>query len=50
MDDLVFFYIAYSIIWGDLFVYALMMHMGQRQMKKELEALKEMQKMKKSEQ
>ena len=41
MSDLIFLYVAYTIIWGGLFAYALMMHMGQRQLRKELDALKE---------
>ena len=41
MDDLVYFYIAYTIIAAGIFGYAFWLHVQQRGLRKELDALTE---------
>ena len=41
MDNLIYLYIAYTIIWTALFVYILKLHMDQKNLKKDLELLME---------
>ena len=41
MDDIHYFYIAYTIIWGGIFVYLLKLHYDQRRLARELEVLTE---------
>jgi CcmD family protein len=41
MDDIVYFYIAYTIIWFGIFVYMVKMHADQRRLAREIEVLEE---------
>ena len=42
MDDkIVYFYIAYTIIWFGIFVYLVKMHNDQRRLAREIEVLEE---------
>jgi len=41
MDNLVYLYIAYTIIWAALFIYILKLHVDQKNLKKDLELLME---------
>jgi CcmD family protein len=41
MSDLIYLYIAYTIIWAGVFLYIIKLHMAQRRLKKEIEMLKE---------
>jgi CcmD family protein len=41
MDDIVYFYIAYTIIWFGIFVYLVKMHTDQRRLAREIEVLQE---------
>ena len=41
MSDMIYLYIAYTIIWAGVFLYILRLNIGQRKLKKELEILME---------
>ena len=41
MDDIGYFYIAYTIIWFGVFVYMVKMHNDQRRLVREIEVLEE---------
>ena len=41
MDDIAYFYIAYTIIWFGVFVYMVKMHNDQRRLAREIEVLEE---------
>ena len=41
MDDIAYFYIAYTIIWFGIFVYMVKMHNDQRRLSREIEVLEE---------
>ncbi len=41
MDNLMYLYIAYTIIWAALFIYILKLHVDQKNLKKDLELLVE---------
>jgi CcmD family protein len=41
MDDIGYFYIAYTIIWFGVFVYMVKMHNDQRRLAREIEVLEE---------
>ncbi len=42
MDDkIVYFYVAYTIIWFGIFVYMVKMHTDQRRLAREIEVLEE---------
>ena len=41
MSDLIYLYIAYTIIWLGLFLYIIRLHLNQRRLEKELKMLKE---------
>lgn len=42
MDDkIVYFYVAYTIIWFGIFLYLVKMHNDQRRLAREIEVLKE---------
>lgn len=41
MSDLVYLYVAYSIIWAGLFLYILKLHLVQRRLKTEIKMLRE---------
>ena len=41
MDNLIYLYIAYTIIWAALFIYILKIHIDQKNLKKDLELLME---------
>jgi len=41
MDDIGYFYIAYTIIWFGVFVYMVKMHNDQKRLAREIEVLEE---------
>lgn len=41
MSDLIYLYIAYTIIWAGVFFYIIKLHIAQRRLKKEIEMLRE---------
>lgn len=41
MDDIAYFYVAYTIIWFGIFVYMVKMHNDQRRLAREIEVLEE---------
>jgi CcmD family protein len=41
MDDITYFYIAYTIIWFGIFVYMVKMHNDQQRLAREIEVLEE---------
>ena len=41
MDDIVFLYLAYSVIWIGLFLYIFKIYLDQRRMSREIKVLKE---------
>lgn len=41
MDDIGYFYIAYTIIWFGVFVYMVKMHNDQQRLTREIEVLEE---------
>jgi CcmD family protein len=41
MSDLIYLYIAYTIIWAGVFLYIIKLHMAQRRLEKEIEMLRE---------
>ena len=41
MDDIAYFYIAYTIIWFGIFVYMVKMHNDQVRLAREIEVLEE---------
>ena len=41
MDDLIYLYAAYSIIWTGVFLYILKIHLAQRKLNNEIEIIKE---------
>jgi len=42
MSDLIYLYVAYTIIWAGVFLYILKLHIAQRKLKKEIKTLREM--------
>jgi CcmD family protein len=41
LDDIVYFYLAYTIIWFGIFVYLVKMHRDQLRLVREIEVLEE---------
>ena len=41
MDDIVYFYLAYAIIWGGIFIYMLKVHFDQQRLAREIDVLQE---------
>lgn len=41
MDDIVYFYLAYAIIWGGIFTYMLKVHFDQQRLAREIDVLQE---------
>jgi CcmD family protein len=41
LDDIVYFYMAYTIIWFGIFLYLVKMHNDQRRLVREIEVLEE---------
>lgn len=41
MSDLIYLYVAYTIIWIGIFFYIFNLHLSQRKLKKDIETLKE---------
>ena len=41
MSDLIYLYVAYTIVWIALFVYIIKLHINQRKLDKELKMLRE---------
>ena len=41
MDDIHWFYLAYAVIWGGLFLYLLKLHFDQLRLARDVELLKE---------
>ena len=41
MSDLIYLYLAYTIIWVSLFLYIIKLHLTQRKLNKEIKMLRE---------
>ena len=41
MSDLIYFYVAYTIVWIGVFLYIIKLHIAQRKLKKEIKMLSE---------
>jgi len=41
MSDLIYLYVAYTIVWAGVFLYLVRLHLTQRKLKKEIKMLNE---------
>lgn len=41
MPDLVYLYVAYTVVWAGVFLYLFWLHLAQRRLTREIDALRE---------